>query len=1208
MQNRIIVLKSFFRRIASFASSRCRRNKPAPPAAFRNAWFAPTCALIGAVMAPCSLPAQVNVLTFHNDNARTGQNLNETILTQANVNTNTFGLLFSAAVDGQIYGQPLYMAAVAITNKGTHNVVFVATENDSVYAFDADNNVGSNGAPLWKDSFINPSSGVTTVPAGVTGSANISPVIGITSTPVIDSNTLTLYVEAKTQEISGTVTNYVHRLHALDIGSGAEKFSGPVVISPAVPGMGQGNNGAGLVPFDGLRQLNRPGLLLANGVVYVAYASHGDTQPYHGWVLGFNAQTLQPQGVFNATPNGGLGGVWEGGDGPATDDAGNIYIITGNGSFDSTTNKDYADSYIKLTPSANNVALADYFTPYNQQSLANGDLDAGSGGLIVLPDSVGSVAHPHLAAGAGKDGIIHLVDRDNLGHFNSANDSQTVQSLSVGYGSYSTPAYFGNTLYYIGAGGALQAYSFSGGLLATNPASASITTFPAPGASPSISASGSSNGIVWALEANSSAILHAFNATNVALELYNSQQAGPRDATGPSVKFAVPTVVNGKVYVGAASALYVFGHGLWSAAPNVYPNGGIFTNSITVTLSNNSPGSQIYYTLDGSMPTTNSPIYSTPLTLTNTTVLLAISSALNEGISFPAAALFIPVSIGTTVAGFGGDGSGWTLNGGAVVTNDVITLTDGLNSEARSAFFNSPQSITPFNVQFIYKSTGGADGTAFVLQNASSGASALGGAGGCLGYCGISPSAAVEFNLYSGNGGTGTTFATNGVTGNYTSTLPLNLGSEDPIWVTLSYDGTNLMENLVDLIAGQTYDASYAVNLSAAVGGGNTAFIGLTAGTGGDVSRQTVSDFIFTLRNPPAAAPAIMPDGAIFTNSISVTLSTPTPGAQIYYTLNGATPTTNSILYTSPFTLTNTTAVKAVSVAAGLADSDVAFSFFGDISAAATGAGFGGNGAGWTLNGAPALANNVITLTDGSGSEARSAFFDTVQVITNFIARFIYQSSGGADGTTFVLQNDSAGPGALGSAGGCLAYCGITPSAAIEFNLYSGQGGTGTRFATNGVTDGYTSTLPLNLGSGHPIWVVLNYDGSVLTEHLVDQNTGDTFDAAYAVNLARAVGGSNTAWVGITGADGGVASIQTVTGFTFGPNGPAPLLSAGFASNQITITWTVSPLNYGLEFTTNLNPPVIWSAASQTPVISGGQATVSIPIGPTNTFYRLRVP
>jgi Chitobiase/beta-hexosaminidase C-terminal domain/Bacterial lectin len=1166
------------------------------------------CVLLGAAMAPLSMPAQVNVLTFHNDNARTGQNLNETTLTPGNVNTNTFGLLFSCPVDGQIYGQPLYMAAVAITNKGTHNVVFVATENDSVYAFDADNNAGSNAAPLWQDSFLNATGTVTAVPWGDLDCNNISPVIGITSTPVIDPSTLTLYVEAKTKEVVGTTTNYVHRLHALDVRSGAEKFGGPVVIQPVVPGSGLGNDGMGLVPFNGLYQLNRPALLLANGVVYAAYASHCDFGPYHGWVLGFNAQTLQPQGVFNTTPNGLAAGVWESGDGPATDDAGNIYFVTGNGSFDGTTNKDYGESYIKLTPSGTNLNAVDYFTPYNQQSLTSADGDEGSGGLIVLPDAVGSTAHPHLAIGEGKDGIFHLVDRDNLGQFNSSNNNQTVQSLFMGYGGFSTPAFFGNCLYYIGAGGPIQAYSFSGGLLVTTPASVSSVTFPGLGASPSISANGSSNAILWALQYNSSAVLCAFDATNVALELYDSQQAGARDALGPAVKYAVPMVANGKVYAGTASALAVFGNGLWSAAPGIFPNGGIFTNSVTVTLSNNAPGTQIYYTLDGATPTTNAALYSGPLTLTNTTVLLAIAAAPGEGTSIVAAALFIPVSAGTTIAGFGGSGSGWTLNGGAVVTNDVITLTDGLNGEARSAFFNSPQPITAFNVQFVYQSSGGADGTAFVLQNAAGGPSALGGGGGCLGYCGVSPSAAIEFNLYSGNGGTGTMFETNGVTGVYDSTLPLNLGSGDPIWVTLNYDGSNLVEELVDLVTSQTYDASYAVNLPMAVGGGNTAFIGFTAATGGVASLQTVTDFIFTLSNQPAATPVITPNGAIFTSSISVALSDSASNAEIYYTLDGTMPTTNSMLYLSPFTLTNTAAVKAAAIAAGLPNSEVAFSFFGDDSVVASIAGFGGNGAGWTLNGDAVVTNNVITLTDGLDSEASSAFFDTFQVVTNFIARFVYQSSGGADGAAFVLQNAPAGAGALGVGGACLAYCSITPSAAVEFNLYSGQGGTGTRFATNGITTGYMSTLPLNLGSDDPIWVVLNYNGATLTEHLVDQSTGDTFDASYAVNLAGAVGGSDTAWVGFTGGDGGVASTQTVSGFTFEPIGPAPVLSAVVVSNQITITWTLSPLNYALEFTTNLAAPAVWNAAAQIPVVSGGQATVGIPIGPTNTFYRLRVP
>jgi hypothetical protein len=514
----------------------------------------------GAILAPLSATAQVSVLTYHNDNARTGQNLNETVLTPANVNFNTFGLLFSCAVDGQIYAQPLYMPGVAITNMGKHNVVFVATEHDSVFAFDADNNAGSNSAPLWRASFINPAAGVTTVPSADVGSSSLSPEIGITSTPVIDPSTMTLYVEAKTKEVIDTTTNYVHRLHALDLGSGEEKFGGPVVIRPTVPGTGLGNDGAGNVPFNGLRQMNRPGLLLANGVVYVAYASHGDAPPYHGWVLGFNAQTLQPQGVFNSTPNGDSGGVWEGGDGPAADAEGNIYIITGNGTYDGSTNNDYGDSYIKLNPSGTNLSLADYFTPYNQQSLSSDDWDVGSSGLIVLPDAAGNAAHPHLVVGASKIGTVFLVDRDNMGGFNSFNNNQVVQTMLSGIGyCFSSPAYFNNAVYFICDYDALKAFSISDGLLETNPFSVSSAPFPIYGATPSISANGTNNGIVWALQYSTSAILCAYNATNLTAELYDSQQAGLRDALGAPIKFAVPTVANGKVYVGTAAALSVFG-------------------------------------------------------------------------------------------------------------------------------------------------------------------------------------------------------------------------------------------------------------------------------------------------------------------------------------------------------------------------------------------------------------------------------------------------------------------------------------------------------------------------------------------------------------------------------------------------------------------------------------------------------------------------
>jgi hypothetical protein len=505
--------------------------------------------------------AQVSVTTSRNDNGRTGQNTSETVLTHTNVKVSRFGKLFSQNVDGYVYAQPLYLPNVNIPGKGTHNVVYVATEHDSAYAFDADNNTGSNASPLWQTSFINPSQGITTVSSGDVSCTDLIPEIGVSGTPVIDASTGTIYMVAKTKE-QGRI---VQRLHALDVTTGAEKFGGPVVINARAPGTGDGSQN-GRVKFDALREGQRAGLLLQNGNVYIAWASHCDIGPYHAWVLSYNASTLAQTGVWNSTPNGGLGGVWQGGIAPAGDATFNTFVATGNGTFDINQHgRDFGESIVKLAPpSGNRLKPTDYFTPFDQDDLNNGDVDLGSGGVVLLPDQTGP--HKHLLVEAGKEGTIYLIDRDHMGHYNPNDNSQIVQSLDRAIGGvWGAPAWWNNNVYFGGSGDYLKLYPFDpvSGLLATSPASESPTFFGYPGPSPSISANGVANGIVWALQTDpypsGSAILHAYDATNVSTEFYNSQQSPARDDPGGAVKFAVPTVANGKVYVPALKKLSVFG-------------------------------------------------------------------------------------------------------------------------------------------------------------------------------------------------------------------------------------------------------------------------------------------------------------------------------------------------------------------------------------------------------------------------------------------------------------------------------------------------------------------------------------------------------------------------------------------------------------------------------------------------------------------------
>ena len=514
-----------------------------------------------ATLAVTPAAPSVSVLTYHNDNLRTGQNLKETILTTANVNSTKFGKLFSLPVDGPIFAQPLYMPGV-VAGTQTHNLVFVATEHNSVYAWDAD--TGSSN-PVWTVSFNNPAGGVTAIPcaevAGNLGNdcSTITPEFGITSTPAIDSSTGTLYVVASTKEVSGGTTSYVYRLHALNISTGQEKFGGPVVLQATAPST------AGTVTFVPIQHLQRPGLLLVNGVVYIGFGSHGDVSPWYGWLLGYNASTLKQVLAFNASPNVGESGIWQSGAGPAADATGNIYFNTGNGGFDANTGgTDYGDSVVKLNSSG---AVLDYFTPYNQATLAATDADLGASGLVLLPDQAGTYAHVLISS--SKQGIIYSVNRDGMGKYNAARN-QNIQSLAglSTHGLFGSPAYWNGSVYFAAWNDYLRAFQVTNGTVAQT--SHSSVTLAFPGATPSVSSNGTSNGIVWIIQENvpndtviknpPTAVLRAYDATNLAIELYDSTQAaGNRDAAGGAVKFAVPTVANGKVYVGNSNQLTVYG-------------------------------------------------------------------------------------------------------------------------------------------------------------------------------------------------------------------------------------------------------------------------------------------------------------------------------------------------------------------------------------------------------------------------------------------------------------------------------------------------------------------------------------------------------------------------------------------------------------------------------------------------------------------------
>jgi hypothetical protein len=899
-------------------------------------------------LAPSSF-AQTSVLTHHYDNARTGQNTTETILTPSNVNSTTFGKLFALGVDGYVYAQPLYVPNLLIPGNGTHNVIFIATEHDSVYAYDAD-----TGTQLWFRSFL--VNGATTLSTSDVGNTqDIHPEIGITGTPAIDPATNTMYVVVNTKE-TGIL---VYRLHALDITTGLDKLDGPVQLSGSVPGSAP-DAVAGMVPFSVQWENQRPGLLLYKGFLFIGFASHGDNSVWHGWILGYNATTLKQTGLWNTSPNGKGNGIWAAGSGIAADAGGSAYVATGNGDDTVTipapppsTTIDYGDSVVRVSL-ANGVPLpVDYFTPYNQADLDSADADVGSGGVLIPPDQGGSF--PHILIQAGKQGSLYVINRDKMtsdgSHYcnGCTSDPEIIQTVTGSGGLWSMPSYWNGNVYTWGNGNHLKAFSLVNGKLSVSPTSQSAESSGFPGSTVAISSNGASDGIVWAVESdayttNGPAILRAYDATDVATLLYASNLTSGRDQLGPAVKFVVPVVTNGKVYVGAQKEVDVFGllsGANQAAAPVFNPPAGSYQGTITVAMTTTTPNAAIYYTTDGSVPSTASTLYSVPITLSVTTTLNAIAvengfvqsnftsaayvvdsqtappnfnpapgtyvamqsvgltdDSANATIYYTtdgsppthSSAVFstaIPVTAtktiralasapglsdspvvsgtftinanGTTPINFGLGFSNpgcMQFNGSTKLDDSRLQLTDGSGNEAGSAFCTTQVDVRGFTTDFTFQlSEANADGIAFVIQNSSTGASALGAAGGGLGWLGISNSIAIKFDLYnnSGEGDDSTGIYTAGAAP-YTPSIDLtasgiDLHSGDTMAVHIAYDGTNLTMTITDAVVNATFTHTWSINIPAAIGG-NLAFAGFTGGTGGSTASQKIESWTFVSSIP----------------------------------------------------------------------------------------------------------------------------------------------------------------------------------------------------------------------------------------------------------------------------------------------------------------------------------------------------------------------
>jgi hypothetical protein len=848
---------------------------------FRRSYSSLNRALVSSVLLLfIGMAYGADVLTAKNDNARTGQNLEEIILNTKNVNVQQFGKLYTFPVDGYVYAQPLYKSHLPIPGFGIRDVLFVATAHDSVYAFDALGNNPASGF-LWSVSFLDSSKGITTVPAGDVSTNDIVPEIGITGSPVIDSATNTLYVVSKTKQSSNGTARWIQQLHALDLATGAEKMNGPIEIQASLPGWGAGSSN-NILTFDPRIENQRAALVLVNNGVYVAWAAHGDQGSYHGWIIGYSAADMRQQlGAWTTTPNGRGGGIWMSGGGLSSDISGNLYFASGNGNFQPPY-ENYGDTAFRLSTSGG-LNITDYFTPDNQQTLDAQDNDMGTSDMMLLPAQPGP--HTNIVITADKSGTVYVLDRDRLGGNSSANPNNDVDHFHVSGTIHNSFSYF-NSYVYIGCDGQpVRTYKVGNGTLLHTAGSESAHSFGqnyanASGTSISISANGTSEGIAWALDNVSNGAgpttLFAFDAFDLGNLLYSSDQAANgRDLSGPAVKFTVPTVVDGRVFVPNAYAVTVYGlltgTGQQQIAPAPIfsePSGTSLAASQLLSISSTVDGATVRYTTDGSTPNLLSTVYTMALPIVGPTIVQAFTTAPGYAPGPIATAFYIAQKDSTFVLpsypnGFSEGLSQMFMNNGAKIVGSVLRLTDGGANEATSAFFGLPVDIRKFTTAFSFRlSSAMADGFTFTIQGDSP--LLVGATGGGLGYGpdpdyhvsssekSIPHSVAVKFDLYDneGEGNNSIGLAFNGVSPT-TPALDLSqsgidLHSGHVIYAELSYDGTRLTVFLLDSENPPVkFVSSFPLDVKAVVGS-QTAFVGFTAGTGALSSTDEILSWGFS--------------------------------------------------------------------------------------------------------------------------------------------------------------------------------------------------------------------------------------------------------------------------------------------------------------------------------------------------------------------------